>query len=143
MYNPNLDKIKIGDYIKYTREVERWNNLTPEQQKAEYEKARDKSSDKYWTQREEQKKRRNEEFARQAYISNRNPHALTKDEAVVIWVAAMIVGTIFNERLFIWIFASILLFLYFTFEKRREIKWDNGGKEEYYKKLQKAHKERK
>ena len=143
MYNPNLDRIKPLTYAKFVQENERWNSLTPEQQKAEYDSICSSKEDIFETiriERAEERKQRHEQMARQAYIGNRSPNAPTKDEAVVLWLVAIVVGAIFNAGVFIWIIASVSLFLYLSLETRRAIKWDNGGKEEYYNQLKNANK---
>ena len=139
MYNPNLKNINPLTYEAFVKENIRWNSLTPEQQQAEYDaiyNERDQQLEEARKKCEEENRSKQEEFSRQAYINNRNPNSLNNGEAIVLWLVVMIVGTIFNERLLIWTFASVLLWLHFTREKRRAIKWGNGGKEEYYKNLE-------
>lgn len=139
MHNPNLDNIHPLTYSAFVKENMRWNNLTPEQQQAEYDAICGEQNKNLKEQRkkyEEETKNKQEEFSRQAYINNRSPNSLNKGESIILWLVVMCVGAIFNDRLIIWTTASIMLFLHLTRESRRAAKWENGGKEEYYKNIE-------
>ena len=124
---------------KQRGEQNRWKHLTPKQRETEWEQWKE-NLEKERKERCEKKrleeKRKTEEALRQNYINNRSPNALNDGEAVTLWLVSIAVGTIFNGRIIIWIIASILLYLHFTRESRRAAKWENGGREETYKKLE-------
>jgi hypothetical protein len=74
------------------------------------------------------------------YIHADNPNSLDNGEATVSWIIIMIVGAIFNARWLIWIVATVIYLNYIFRYQIRKAKWDNGGKEEYYKKIENAFK---
>ena len=124
---------------KQRGEQNRWKHLTPKQREIEWKQWKE-NLEKERKERCEKKrleeKRKTEEALRQNYINNRSPNALNDGEAVTLWLVSIAIGTIFNGRIIIWIIASILLYLHFTRESRRAAKWENGGREETYKKLE-------
>ena len=120
------------------KEHERWRSLTPEQRAEEWEmfsaKVR-KASEERAAKKMQKQKERSEKSNEYLYVHAENPHSLDDGEATVSWLIVMIVGAIFKERWLIWIVATALYWCKMNRPAIRKWKWDNGGKEEYYKKM--------
>ena len=72
------------------------------------------------------------------YIHAEKPNSLDDGEATVTWIIIMLIGTIFKERWIIWIAATFIYLCRMNRYAIRKWKWANGGKEEYYQKIQDA-----
>ena len=114
--------------------------LTPEERKKEWDE-KIAILDQEWA---EYKKKNTvntgQDHAEWMYIHAENPHSLDDGEATVTWLIVMIVGSIFNDRLLIWIMATAIYLGRMFRYNIRKWKWDNGGKEEYYQKIEDAFK---
>lgn len=126
---------------EWLEEYYRDRTLTPEQKQKEW--------DEYWFQIQAKKKEYNElkkkeqeecskKGAEWLYIHAENPNSLDDGEALVSWIIIMLIGSIFNARWFIWIVATAIYLCRKNRYAIRKEKWDNGGKEKYYKKIEDA-----
>lgn len=125
---------------EWMREYQRDKALTPEQRKAEWNKIIEsaKKRQKEYEQRNSFRTKPNgDEWT---YIHTENPNSLDDGEATVSWIIIMIIGAIFNARWLIWIIATAIYLCRLNRYAIRKAKWDNGGKEEYYKKIKEANK---
>lgn len=123
---------------EYLEECRRDRALTPEERKKEWdeeiEKAK-KSQKEYEQNNSSRVKANSDEWT---YIHAEKPNSLDDGEALVSWIIVMLVGAIFNARWFIWIAATAIYLSHIFRYQIRKAKWDNGGKEEYYKKIEDA-----
>lgn len=123
---------------EYLEECRRDRALTPEQRKKEWDEEIEKANKRH----NEYKKigttcvRPND--AEWTYIHAEKPNSLDDGEALVSWIIIMLVGTIFNARWVIWIVATAIYLCRKNRYAIRKWKWNNGGKEEYYKKIEDA-----
>lgn len=123
---------------EFLEEVRRDRALTPEQQKQEWDEAMEKANKRY---EEYQKKYVNHvksDGDKWLYINVEKPNSLDEGEALVTYLVIMGVGSIFHDRWWIWIFATIIYLCYLFRHDIREWKWDNGGKEKYYEEIKKV-----
>lgn len=103
---------------EWVKERERDATLTPEERDKEideYLKSINDKWDKYHTERtknQQQKESIEERFKRYDH-----PNSLENDEATIVWVVVMIVGSIFNGNWLIWIIATIIWRKYITRHK--------------------------
>ena len=59
------------------------------------------------------------------YVESDHPNTMENSTATMLYIITMIIGTIFNDRLLIWIAASVI---YFGFMSRRKIRQKEWGK---------------
>lgn len=129
----------IKDEKERQVEFERWKALTSEERWAEIEAYSAKvkqNQNKKSISKEEQII----ENAKHNYIFTDSVNSLENVEATILWLVVMGVGAIFHGRLIIWIIATIIWLSYIFRYKIREYKWDNGGKEEYFEKINQLNK---
>jgi hypothetical protein len=140
--DPKLESWVVGgirDDDERKREFERWKALTSKERQAEIEA--------YYKEFEQRKKtnpinKENQiiENAKNTYIYTDTVNSMENCEATILWLVVMGVGAIFNDRLIIWIVATIIWLSHIFRYKIREYKWDNGGKEEYFKQFDELNK---
>lgn len=121
---------------EWLKEYRRNKALTLEQQKVEWDEAIRKAKQSY-KKYEKRIKSTDDEWL---YVHAENPNSLDDGEALVSWIIVMLVGAIFNARWIIWIVATAIYLCRQNRYAIRKWKWDNGGKEEHYKKIQDAYK---
>lgn len=122
----------------FMAEQTRWNNLTDEERAKELEElsaARREESRKRLEKKKEEQYKRNLQGAEHTYVYTDTVNTIENSEATVIWLIVMVVGAIFKDRLLIWVVATAIWWCFINRYKIRKHKWDNGGKEEYLKKL--------
>ena len=123
---------------EWLKEYHRDKALTPEERKKEWDEEIEKADQQYHEYKKKydtDPKENNDEWT---YIHAEKPNSLDNGEATVSWIIVMLVGTIFKERLFIWIIATIIYLCWMNRYNIRKLKWDNGGKQEYYNKINDA-----
>lgn len=123
---------------EFLAEYHRDKALTPEEQKKEWNEAMAAMDKRYKEYKEKYMKKPKSNDAEWTYIHAESPHSLDDGEATVSWIIVMIVGTIFNARWLIWIVATAIYLCRMNRYAIRQAKWNNGGKEEYYKKINDA-----
>ena len=126
---------------EWLKEYKRDRALTSEEQKKEWDEAIASFDKRFGKTKEERIKEREERSKKDAewmYVHAENPHSLDDGEATVSWIIVMLVGAIFNERWLIWIIATAIYLFRMNRHAIRKHKWDNGGKEEYYQKINDA-----
>lgn len=138
--SPYLDIFKGEE--AWDAECKRWSSLTAEQQKQETEDYY-ANLRKEWKKKDEERKQKEyilkEEKkikdAESTYVYTDSVNSLENTEATILWIVVMAIGAIFNDRWLIWIPATLIWLSYISRYKIRKHKWDNGGKEEYFKKI--------
>lgn len=123
---------------EWLKEYYRDKALTPEERKAEWDDMMTKSEERQKNRETNNLYRVKPNGDKWTYIHTENPNSLDTGEATVSWIIIMIVGSIFNARWVIWIVATAIYLCKLNRYAIRKWKWDNGGKEEYYKKIQDA-----
>jgi hypothetical protein len=123
---------------EYLAECRRDRALTPEQRKKEWNETIEGANKKYYeckSKYTDHSKPNDDEWT---YVNAESPNSLDDGEATVSWIIIMIIGSIFNARWLIWIVATAIYLCRMNRYAIRKWKWDNGGKEEYYKKINDA-----
>lgn len=138
--DPKLLPSAIGglkDQKERNIEFARWKALTRDeryQEKQDYYNNRKHSENKPTVDKET----RRIEDSKKMYVYTDTVNALENSEATILWLVVMGVGAIFKDRWIIWIVATIIWLSHIFRYKIREYKWDNGGKEEYFKNIEDA-----
>ena len=136
---------------EFLEEVRRDRALTPEQQKKEWDEAMKRMGQIYEnfhnigkipSNNENKSSKPKADSDEWTYINVEKPNSIDDSVATIYWIIAMVGGAIFNERWVIWIFATVLWLCKIFRHEIRQWKWNNGGKEEYYKKIEDATKRR-
>ena len=70
-------------------------------------------------------KKTEEDELKESYIYSDHPSTMENGTATFFYVVIMLVGTIFVDRLLIWIAASIIYFRFINRYKIREKEWNN------------------
>lgn len=126
---------------EWLEEYRRDKALTPEESKKEWDEycanIQKERHERNELKRIEQEERSNKD-AEWMYIHAEKPNSLDDGEATVTWIIIMLIGTIFKERWIIWIAATFIYLCRMNRYAIRKWKWANGGKEEYYQKIQDA-----
>lgn len=122
---------------EFLEEVRRDRALTPEQQKEEWDESLKQIDDIYnkWKQDKSTFSKPKADSDKWLYVNAEKPNSLDDGEALVTYLIIMGVGAIFNDRWFIWIFATIVYLCYLFRHAIRDWKWENGGKEKYYQEI--------
>ena len=124
--------LSYSEQQKYQREHEK--KYAEEQQRIKEECAA------WHAKRREEKEKHLEEHCKRMYVNNRRANSLNTGEVVALYIAVMLVGSIFKGNWLIWIIATYILYRYFSYEARREAEWENGGKEKYFERLKNINK---
>ncbi len=122
-------KDSIKDEKERQIEFERWKALTSEERWQEIKDYNNKFNQKKTIDKEANMI----ENAKNMYIHTDSVNSLENFEATILWLIVMGVGTIFNDRWIIWIIATVIWLSHICRYQIRESKWENGGKEEYFK----------
>ena len=123
---------------EYEAEYRRWNSLTREAQIKERDMILDAYRKKEQERRiikEKELKERSLRGAERDYIYTDKVNTMENSEATIIWIAVMIIGTIFVDRLTIWIVATVIWWRFIKRYKIRKKKWNTVGKKEYEEKM--------
>ena len=123
---------------EWIKEYNRDKALTPEERRKEWDEYYTKikkENEERNVQRKKELEERSQKDAEWTYVNVESPNSLDNGEATVYWIIAMVVGSIFYERLSIWIIATALWLGRIFRHELRQWKWNHGGKEEYYKQL--------
>lgn len=123
---------------EWLKEYHRDQALTPEERKVEWDKAIAKLENKQKKYEQNYSCGTKPNGDEWTYIHAEKPNSLDDGEATVSWIIIMLVGTIFNARWVIWIVATTIYLCRKNRYAIRKWKWNNGGKEEYYKKIEDA-----
>lgn len=101
---------------EWLKERERDQKLTPEERERELDEYIKQHNAKW-----EEKKKREQELKSQSpqnpFANYDHPNSLENDEATIIWLIVMAVGTIFKGNWIIWIVATIIWRKYITRHK--------------------------
>lgn len=136
IFNPNLSETHGKE--AFMAEYRRWNNLTIEEQQAEYDAWHTKVSNNLKKYDEEKKQKEYEKSLKGAefsYVYSDTVNCLETEEATIIWIIVMLVGAIFNERWFIWILATVMWICHIFRYEIRKTKWDTEGKAQWKEKM--------
>lgn len=60
----------------------------------------------------------------EAYVNHDHPSAIENGTATLWYIIIMVVGTIFHDRLLIWIAATVIWWRYINRKKIRQQKWN-------------------
>ena len=102
---------------EWLKERERERNLTPEERQRELDEYI-KANNEKWKQINVQKQEKYQQQITQKPFENcDHPNSLENDEATIIWVIVMAIGTIFKGNWIIWIIATIVWRRYITRHK--------------------------
>ena len=123
---------------EYLEEYWRDRALTPEERKREWDEEIEKANKRHEEYEKNNSFRVKPNGDEWMYIHAESPNSLDDGEATVTWIIIMIVGSIFHARWLIWILATTIYLCRMNRYAIRKWKWDNGGKEEYYKKIEDA-----
>ena len=146
MYKKNMVNSPYLDIFKgkeaWDAECKRWYALTAEQQEKELEEYYSNLR-REWAKKDEERKNREKiekekkrlEDAKYTYIYTDSTTSLENSEATLIWIVVMAVGAIFEDRWVIWIFATLIWLRHIFRYRIREHKWENGGRERYFKSI--------
>jgi hypothetical protein len=123
---------------EYLEEYWRDRALTPEERKREWDEEIEKANKRHEEYEKNNSFRVKPNSDEWLYIHAESPNSLDDGEATVTWIIIMIIGSIFNARWLIWILATAIYLYRMNRYAIRKWKWDKGGKEEYYKKIENA-----
>ena len=104
---------------EWLKELERDRNLTPEEREKELDEFIKKNNEK-WEERNKKKEAERQEAQKNPFEGCDHPNSLENDEATIIWIIVMAVGTIFKGNWIIWIVATIIWWRYITRHKKRK-----------------------
>jgi hypothetical protein len=97
--------------------------------------------------RAEEEKKQEEEYKRyleaggtpkrswkeEMYVGAEHPNTIDNGTATIWYIIIMVVGAVFNDRLLIWIIATVIWWNHINRKARRQKEWDekhkNGGNE--------------
>lgn len=121
---------------EWLKEYYRDKALTPKEKEAEWDKRMDELEKQIKEYKDRQVPRVKTNTDEWLYIHAEKPNSLDDGEATVSWIIIMVVGAIFNARWLIWIVATAIYLYRMNRYVIRQQRWENGGKEDYYKKIQ-------
>lgn len=122
-------------------EHERWRSLTKQQRHEEW-LAFSAQCEKRRLDKENKPLKNSEANDEWMYINAESPNSIDDSVATIWWIIALVGGAIFKDRWLIWIFATLLWLGKIFRHEIRQWKWNHGGKEEYYQKIEDATKRR-
>ena len=64
------------------------------------------------------------------YVNAEHPNTIDNGVATIWYIIIMLIGAVFNDRLLIWIIATVIWWRHINRKKRRQKEWDekhNGG----------------
>jgi hypothetical protein len=101
---------------EWLAEYRRDKNLTPEEQEKELNDFLEEIKKKD-VEREQEKTSQRQKNSENPFKNCDHPNSLENDEATIIWVIVMVIGTIFKGNWIIWIVATIIWRKYITRHK--------------------------
>ena len=81
------------------------------------------------TTEQPQYQKTDEEKLKESYIYSDHPSTMENSTATFFYIIIMLVGTIFIDRLLIWVMASIIYFRFINRYKIREEEWNKAQEE--------------
>lgn len=97
-------------------EWERNQKLTPEERERELDEYIKQNNEK-WDAKKKSEQELNSQRAQNPFENYDHPNSLENDEATIIWIVVMAIGTIFKGNWIIWIVATIIWRRYITRHK--------------------------
>lgn len=122
--SPHINQCKTKE--EWDKECERWHKLTSEQRQkesAEYQKKfyeELSKKDAEWEKKKQEEKRKKAQNANDFFKNYDHPNSLENDEATIIWLIVMAVGTIFKGNWIIWIVATVIWWGYINRHKKNK-----------------------
>lgn len=122
--SPHINKCKTKE--EWDKECERWRKLTPKQRQNEsdeyekkfYEELNKKNAE--WDKKKQEEKQKKSQSPEDFFKNCDHPHSLENDEATIIWLVVMAVGTIFKGNWIIWIVATVIWWRYINRHKKNK-----------------------
>lgn len=74
-------------------------------------------------------KKTEEDELKESYVNSDHPSTMENGTATFLYIVIMLVGSIFIDRLLIWIMASIIYFSFINRRKTREKEWNKRQEE--------------